>query len=178
MSEISRMPKPIHRLMFVVNPDEETEEEPPLRHPYSYSYPEPVQSRLPSSPTQSTGSAKQFLNTPPPLKMPADQNNPYQRSNPTLSSPSSTSSPAGESTPPPSTPGLAAPPPELSVDSNPRHEASLPPDRAEQLGHNRVANIIEKVKFRLPHRSPASSRKQTNVCFRPCRHVVFLLTCA
>lgn len=178
------------RILYVANPgsDSEGSEEDnrqytvyPNAQAQSYNNLPPP---LPSPPTHSPHSAKafapQYVPTPLTTNLPPDHGHHYQssRSNPTLSSPSSTSSPAVESTPPPSTPGLSAPPVDLSGEGPASHEQPAPlhtNDRPEGVSTSRAGKILQTLKSPFHHRSSHQSRPSaTSIPPRPAtvRHPV------
>ena len=154
------MSKPT-RILFISNPDEDGSDSDSRPHPFAIAE-NSFQPHIQLSPRSTKQSLP--LHVPPPLttNLPSERHNHYQRSNPTLSSPSTSSSPAGESTPPPSTPGLTVPPVDIAGDG----DGTLKPEPMVAASTNdreatptRVANIIEKVKSRLPHRSAGQVKR-------------------
>lgn len=137
----------------------------------AYSYQPPP---LPSTNRSPQGPRHIPPHAPSPLKtnLPLDKGHHSQssRSNPTLSSPSSTSSPAVDTTPPPSTPGFSAPALDLPIDMSTKQEPFMGPSSSDGHIATRAAQIFDKIKTHLTHRSSpqrtsGTSFYQNAVCF-------------
>ncbi|KII93880.1 hypothetical protein PLICRDRAFT_36100 [Plicaturopsis crispa FD-325 SS-3] len=173
MPAMTEEPKPTprpRRRLFVSNPDSDADDDEKqsgeLHRPYC---PPPLPS--PSTRSQYAQRPMPPHYAPPPLttNLPPDtqHHSSSSRSNPTLSSPSTTDSPIIDidSTPPPSTPGVSAPPVDLSGGDGPsRNEKPPAQPFNEPCTPSRAMNILDKVKSHLPrsHYSKSHSRPHTS----------------
>lgn len=184
MPAMTEEPKPTprpRRRLFVSNPDSDADDDEKqsgeLHRPYC---PPPLPS--PSTRSQYAQRPMPPHYAPPPLttNLPPDtqHHSSSSRSNPTLSSPSTTDSPIIDidSTPPPSTPGVSAPPIDLSGGDGPsRNEKPPAQPFNEPCTPSRAMNILDKVKSHLPrsHYSKSHSRPHTvSTLFSPTMYRV------